>query len=74
MDEGYIYSNKFRKAIFDEVASGETNIKRIAKKHHIILTVAKKVAEELVNNNYLDKEGEGYNLSKEGEKLAEQIR
>ncbi|MBN2603198.1 MAG: hypothetical protein JXA91_03590 [Candidatus Thermoplasmatota archaeon] len=74
MDEGYIYSNKFRKIIFDEVASGEINIKRIAKKHHIILTVAKKVAEELVTSNYLDKQGEDYNLSKDGEKLAEQIR
>ncbi len=74
MDEGYIYSNKFRRAIFDEVASGETNINRIAKKHRIILTVAKKVAEDLVINNYLDKQEGGYNLSKEGEKLAEQIR
>jgi len=38
MDEGYILSNKYRRAIFDELASGESDIRRIAKKtsYHIL--------------------------------------
>jgi predicted transcriptional regulator len=74
MDEGYILSNKFRMAIFDELASGETNIERIAKKHHIILLVAKKVADDFINGGILEKKGNKYILTKEGEKLATSMR
>jgi predicted transcriptional regulator len=74
MDEGYILSNKFRIAIFDEIASGETNIERIAKKHHIVLLVAKKVADDFIGGGILEKKGNKYILTKEGEKLATNIR
>jgi predicted transcriptional regulator len=74
MDEGFILSNKFRVAIFDEIASGETNIERIAKKHHIVLLVAKKVVNEFISGGILEKKGNKYILTKEGEKLATNIR
>lgn len=74
MDEGFILSNKFRRAIFDGLASGETDINRIAKKHRIILKVAKRVADEFINGDILEKKGSKYLLTKEGEKLAENIR
>jgi len=74
MDEGFILSNKFRMAIFDEIASGETNIERIAKKHHIVLLVAKKVVNDFISGGILEKKGNKYILTKEGEKLATSIR
>jgi predicted transcriptional regulator len=74
MDEGFILSNKFRMAIFDEIASGETNIERIAKKHHIVLLVAKKVVNDFISGGILEKKGNKYILTKEGEKLATNIR
>ena len=74
MDEGYILSNKFRRAIFDELASGETNIERIAKKHHIVHLVAKKVAEDFVNGGILEKKGNKYIFTEEGKKLVTTIR
>lgn len=74
MDEGYILSNKFRRAIFDELASGETNIERIAKKHRIILAVAKRTADEFIKGEVLEKKGNRYVLTEEGEKLATSIR
>jgi predicted transcriptional regulator len=74
MDEGYILSNKFRMAIFDELASGETNIERIAKKHHIVLLVAKKVVNDFISGGILEKNDNKYILTKEGEKLATNIR
>ena len=74
MDEGYILSNKFRRAIFDELASGETNIERIAKKHRIIRTVAKRIADEFIDGGILERKGNRYVFTKEGEKLVASIR
>ena len=74
MDEGFILSNKFRRAIFDELVSGETDIDRIAKKHHIIRNVARRVADDFISGGILEKKGNRYSLTKEGEKLAVNIR
>jgi len=74
MDEGYIISNKFRRTIFDGLALGETDIKVIAKKHRIIFNVAKRIAEDFINGGLLEKKGNRYILTKEGEKLAANIR
>ena len=74
MDEGFILSNKFRRAIFDELASGETNINRIAKKNHIIRNVAIRIADDFINGDILEKKGNRYILTKEGKKLAGNIR
>ena len=48
MDEGFILSNKFRRAVFAELVSGETDIERIAKKHHIIRNVAIRIADDFI--------------------------
>jgi predicted transcriptional regulator len=74
MEEGYILSNKYRRAIFDELASGETNIDRIAKKHHIVRPVARKVAEDFMNGGILEKKGNKFIFTKEGKKLMTTIR
>ena len=74
MDEGYIISNKFRRTIFDGLASGETDIELIAKKHRIIVNVAKRIAEDFISGGILEKKGNRYILTKEGEKLATVIR
>ena len=74
MDEGYILSNKFRRAIFDGFASGETNLIVITKKHRIILNVAKRIVEDFIKGGILEKKGNRYSLTKEGEKLAKIIR
>ena len=74
MEEGFIISNKFRRTIFDGLASGETDINLIAKKHHIIPIVAKKVADDFISGGILEKKGNKYHLTEEGEKLAANIR
>ena len=73
IDEGYIISNKYRRAIFDEIVSGETNIDHIAKKHRIIRTVAFRVADDFINGGIVEKKGNRYILTEEGEKLAQKI-
>ena len=74
MDEGFILSNKFRRAIFDGLASGETDIDRIAKKYRIIRNVARRVADDFIIGGILEKKGNRYILTKEGEKIAANIR
>ena len=74
MEEGYILSNKFRRAIFDGFASGETDLNIITKKHRIIINVAKRIAEDFIEGGILEKKGKRYILTKEGERLAKIIR
>lgn len=74
MEEGYILSNKFRRAIFDGLASGETDIGYIAKKYRIIPSVARRIADDFINSGILEKKGNKYVLTKEGEKLSNTIR
>lgn len=73
MDEGFILSNKYRRAIFDELAAGETNIQRIAKKHRIIQMVAQRVVDDFVKGGIVEKQGNNYIFTKEGQKLVESI-
>ncbi|UCD14681.1 MAG: hypothetical protein JSW60_04470 [Thermoplasmatales archaeon] len=73
MDEGFILSNKYRRAIFNEFAVGETNIRRIAKKHRIILTVAQRVVNDFIKGGIVEKKDNAYAFTKKGEKLVESI-
>lgn len=74
MEEGYILSNKFRRAIFDGLASGQTSIEQIAKKHRIIKSVALRVADDFIKGGILEKKNNKYLLTDEGKKLADTIR
>jgi IS4 transposase len=73
MDEGFILSNKYRRAVFDELASGETDIRRIAKKHHIVRMVAVRVIDDFVSGGIVEKQGNNYVFTKEGLRLAASI-
>ena len=74
MDEGYILSNKYRRAIFDELASGESDIRRIAKKHRIVSSIVDKVIDDFVKGGVLFKKDDRYVFTEEGEKLAKSVR
>ena len=73
MDEGFILSNKFRVAIFDELIAGETNIHRIAKKHRIIPKVADRVIKEFIEGGIVEKKGNRYLFTEQGKRLAATI-
>ena len=70
MDEGFILSNKFRRAVFDELASGETDVERIAKKHHLVRRVVERVIDEFITGDLLEKKGHRYALTEKGQKLV----
>jgi predicted transcriptional regulator len=73
MDEGFILSNKYRRAIFNEFASGESNILRIAKKHRIFPKIANRVVDDFIKGGILEIKDNSYYLTKKGEKLVEII-
>jgi predicted transcriptional regulator len=73
MDEGFILSNKYRRIIFNELASGEKNIDRIVKKNRIVASIAKRVVNDFVSGGIIEKSGNSYMLTKKGEKLVENI-
>jgi predicted transcriptional regulator len=73
MDEGFILANKFRRIIFDELVSGETDIKRITKKNRMIPRVAQRVIDEFITGGIIEKKGNTYVFTTEGKKLVETI-
>ena len=73
VDEGYILSNKFRIAIFDEIVSGETNIDRIIKKHRLIKSVSYRIIDDFISKGIIRKDGNKYVLTDDGIKLSKQV-
>jgi predicted transcriptional regulator len=73
MDEGFILANKFRRVIFDELVAGENDIRRIAKKNRMIPRVAQRIIDEFVYAGIVEKKGNIYIFTDEGEKLVETI-
>jgi predicted transcriptional regulator len=71
MEEGYILSNKFRRAIFDELAAGEHDLQRMIKKQRLIPKAAQRVMEEFIAGGIVRKEGTRYTLTEEGERLVQ---
>lgn len=74
MEEGFIVSNKIRKAIFIEIASGEKSISRIIKKHHLIESVALNALKELEEHGLIEKKDDGYVLSPSGKKTYGKLK
>jgi predicted transcriptional regulator len=73
MDEGFILANKFRRVIFDELVSGETDIKRITKKNRMIPRVAQRIIDEFITGGIVEKKGNMYVFTDDGKKLVETI-
>lgn len=72
--EGFILSNKFRKAVFLEISSGEQSLERIAKKHHLLPKRVEKVAEEMANKGVIkEKDGE-FMFTEKGEKVFAKLK
>lgn len=72
INDAFVESDKFRKAVFTEIAAGESDPARIAKKHHLIERAVDRAVEDLVDHDLIEADGEdGYQLTDEGERYAE---
>ena len=73
MDEGFIYANKYRRAVFEELSVGENNIARIAKKHRIFLPIVQRVIKEFEDEDIVENHNGRYRFTKKGERLKQSI-
>lgn len=74
MDEGFILANKYRRAVFTEIAAGESNPRMIAKKHHIIDKVVDDIVSKLIDGGLVEEKNDAYVLTGEGEKIAAELQ
>jgi predicted transcriptional regulator len=72
--EGFIISNKIRKAVFSEIASGEHSIDKIAKKHHLLPRLVQHAVTEITDGELIEKTREGYQLTEHGKKILIKIK
>ncbi len=73
-DEGYILSNKFRRAVFDSLISGESRPDRIAKKHRLIKRVVEKVIDDFKANDLIREVNGRIEFTEKGEKIATELK
>ena len=74
MEEGFILSNKFRKAVFNELSFSEVDVETISKKHHIPMSAVEKAIKDLQDAGLVKEDRGRYSLTKEGERIAEKLR
>ena len=72
--EGFILSNNIRKAVYLEIASGETSLDKIAKRHRIIPTLVNTAITEIVEEGLIKKTRKGYVLTDQGTKILTKIK
>lgn len=72
--EGFVISNKIRKAVFIEIASGEHSIDKIAKKHHLLPTLVEHAVTEIMEGKLIEKHNGKYRLTDYGQKILIKIK
>lgn len=72
--EGFILANKFRKAVFVEVATGEHSPKTIAKKHHLVPQMVDSAVADLKEKDILAEKDGTLALTEHGEKVFADMR
>lgn len=73
-EEGFILSNKFRKAVFLEVASGAKSINEIAKKHHLFPKMVENAVADLKENGIIADSQDGLELTDMGKKIFTRLK
>lgn len=72
--EGFVASHKNRLAVFKELLAGEGNAERIAKRQRIVGAAVDSALNDLEGHDLIRETSDGYELTEEGERVAEQLR
>lgn len=70
INDAFVESDKFRKAVFTEIAAGESDPERIAKKHHLIQPAVDRAVDDLQERELIEETDDGYELTDKGETYA----
>jgi predicted transcriptional regulator len=69
-NDAFVESDKFRKAVFAGIASGEPDPERIAKKNHLLERGVERAVDDLEEHGLIEPADDGYTLTDKGEKYA----
>lgn len=67
INDAFVESDKFRRAVFTEIAAGESDPDRIAKKHHLVKPAVKRAVQDLVDHELIEETDDGLQLTDQGE-------
>jgi len=67
LDDAFVESHKFRRAVWKQLVAGETDPERIAKKEHIIQRAADQAIQDLEEHGLVEDTGDGFELTEKGE-------
>jgi predicted transcriptional regulator len=70
LEEGFIVSNKIRRAVFREIQTGEKDINQITKKCHLVRRAVEKATDELIEQGLIKKRRNKLALTEKGEKIS----
>lgn len=70
INDAFIESDKFRRAVFTEITAGESDPERIAKKHHLVQPAVDRAVGDLEEHELIEETDEGYVLTDKGERYA----
>jgi predicted transcriptional regulator len=73
-EEGFILSNKFRKAVFLEIAAGEKSVNKIAKKHRLFPKMVENAVTDLKKNGIVKDDEEGLGFTETGRKIFTKLK
>ena len=73
-EEGFILSNKHRKAVFQEIATGETSAKTIAKRHHLHHTMVENAINDLKEIKLITGHDNNLVLTSQGTKVFANLK
>jgi len=73
MHEAFVLSTPVRRAVFLDLASGETNLSRIVLKNRLLRPAAEKAAADFAERGLVKKDGDAWRMTEEGEKARLEI-
>jgi len=74
MKEGFVVSNRIRKAVFSAVAGGNNTIEEISKKERLLPAQTQKSLKELMDNGLIEEKDGKIQLTEEGSKTVQTMK
>lgn len=71
-DDAFVESNKFRRQVWQELVSGETDPEQIAKRQRMVQQAVDRALEDLEDHGLVESTDDGYELTDEGETYEEE--
>lgn len=68
-DDAFVESHKFRRVVWQELVSGESDPERIAKRQRLVQRAVDQALEDLEEHGLIEQGDDGYELTDEGERF-----